>query len=160
MRIPDLREVRNMQEYGLITFKLLFEPCPSIMKVTEQMFERREKYIMTFTITANNLSRKSEIKSLKLTSEAYDVKIFYMGDYENDRRNGGCDFRNVSMVCKPKGTYLLLALMSKEVMIDVSDNIYLRLTDIDSYRERLDIAVTAAVELQQLLKEYFDVEPE
>lgn len=115
---------------------------------------------MTFEIVADNLTRKAEIKSLKLSNAEYDVSFFYMGNYENDRKNGACDFHNVSMVCKPKGRNLLLMLMSREVMLDVSDNLYLRLTDIASYREQLDIAEAAAVELQRILKEYFGIEPE
>lgn len=113
---------------------------------------------MSFEITANNLARKSEIKSLKLTSEEYDATFFYMGDYENDRKNGNCDFHNVSLTCKPKGENLPIKLISREVMIDLMNGYILRRQEIDHYKKLLDVAVEAAAELQQLLKEYFDVE--
>lgn len=115
---------------------------------------------MTFEIIANNLARKAEIKSLRLRNAEYEVVLFYMGDYENDRKNGRCDYPNVSMRCKPQKGNLPFCLLGKEVMVELPEGLMLRPQEIEIYKELLDIAGEAAEEVQRLLKEYFDVEPD
>jgi len=115
-------------------------------------------YIMIFEIVANHLARSSMIKSLKLSNKEYDVTFFYEGDYEKDRNEGRCDFRNVSMSCKTKGDNIPLMLMSGKIFLDISEGFFLDLENLDRYRAQLNVAGEAATELQRLLAEYFDVE--
>jgi len=77
-----------------------------------------------FEITANKLTRKSEIKTLKLQSENYNVTFFYYGDYEEDmKKNGSCDVKNLSMSCKEKGTVLPISCMAGKIFIDINGDL-------------------------------------
>lgn len=110
---------------------------------------------MAFTVTANNLLRESEIKSLKLENEEYRVTIFYYGDYEKDRVCSKIDIQNISMSCKPKGRGLKLVLMSGRIMIDIPMSSILTIQEAEVYKLQFDIAIPAAIELEQILQEYF-----
>lgn len=115
---------------------------------------------MTFEIVADNLARKSEIKSLKLSNEEYKVTIFYMGDYVQDRQNGCCDVSNITVSCKPQNENFSLTFISGEIIVECSVNLLLRPKEIAAYRKLLEVAEEAARELQRILKEYFGIEPE
>ena len=49
-----------------------------------------------FEITANNLERKSDIKTLKLQDENYSITFFYYGEYEEDKRDLKLELRGSS----------------------------------------------------------------
>ena len=111
-----------------------------------------------FEITANKLTRKSEIKTLKLQSENYNVTFFYYGDYEEDmKKNGSCDVKNLSMSCKEKGTVLPISCMAGKIFIDIDNAFLLSTEEIEGFKKKLDFAYTAAVELEKIIKQYFGI---
>lgn len=114
---------------------------------------------MAFEIKANNLERNSEIKSLKLQSEEYEATIFYYGNYKEDMKAGGCAVNNLSMNCKTKGVGFPLVCMSGMVMVEVPAHI-VTVREIGALKNSLDVAGKAAIELQEILQKYFNINPQ
>ncbi len=113
-----------------------------------------------FEITANNLMRKADIKSLKLQDENYKIIFFYYGDYEEDIKiNGSCDVRNLSMSCKVNDGALPIDCMAGKMFIDIQDYLPLLAVDeIAEFKKQLDLACASAKELQDIIKQYFGIE--
>jgi len=113
-----------------------------------------------FDITANNLERKSDIKTLKLQDENYKIIFFYYGDYEEDMKiNGSCDVRNLSMSCKVKGDALPVDCMAGKMFVDIQDCLPLLAVDeIVEFKKQLDLACASATQLQDIIKQYFGIE--
>ncbi|MBO5336917.1 MAG: hypothetical protein J6A94_07310 [Lachnospiraceae bacterium] len=114
---------------------------------------------MAFEITANNLERNSEIKTLKLQSEEYAVTIFYYGDYKADMKAGRGLVSNLSMRCKAKGEGFPLVCMSGMVLLEVPAHI-VNVREIEGLKNSLDVAGKAAIELQEILQKYFNIIPQ
>lgn len=112
-----------------------------------------------FEITANNLGRKSDIKTLKLQNENYDVIFFYYGEYEEDmKKNGRCDVANLNMSCKKKGDAPKIACMSGKLFIDTEEELILSVEEVEAFKKQLDAACASATELQGIIKQYFGIE--
>lgn len=112
-----------------------------------------------FEITANNLIRKADIKSLKLQDENYSITFFYYGEYEEDmKKNGRCDVANLSMSCKKKGEAPAIACMSGKMFIDTEVELILSVEEVESFKKQLDAAYASATQLQGIIKQYFGIE--
>ena len=113
-----------------------------------------------FEIIKNGLTRKADIKVLKLENTYYKVTIFYYGDYTNDFKQGKCDIENITVACKVKENAFLLDFLGKEVLIDIQSSGYLYLSggQVNKFKKELDIAHQSAAELQDIMKEYFLIE--
>ncbi len=112
---------------------------------------------MAFEIVANNLERKSEIKSIKLQSEEYVVTIFYYGDYAKDMEAGKCSIDNLTVSCKPKGEDFPISFVSGAVVIAVPALPIVFVGEVDALKKNLDVAREAALELQKILEKYFRI---
>lgn len=112
-----------------------------------------------FEITANNLMRKADIKTLKLQDENYNIIFFYYGEYEEDmKKNGRCDVANLSMSCKIKNDVLPVTCMSGKMFVDIEYNLpLLAVEEIAAFKKQLDIACASATELQDIIKQYFGI---
>ena len=113
---------------------------------------------MPLEITANNLKRKSDIKTLKLQNNEYAVTFFYYGDYEGDIENGICDVGNLSMSCKPKGDVFPLEMMSGHIMLTVPHNTMLLIEEIDDFQQQIEKSKQTAIELEAIMLEYFPIQ--
>lgn len=112
-----------------------------------------------FEITADNLRRQSEIKTLKLSDGSYDVIFYYYGEYAEDMElNGVCDAEKLSMSCKGKGGVLPLELMSGKLFIETEDIGLLRLERVAEYQKQVETAYASACELAKILKQYFGLD--
>lgn len=114
---------------------------------------------MSFEIIADNMKRNSEIKSLKLQNDEYAVTIFYYGDYAKDIKAGTCPVNNLSMDCKPKGECFPLSCVCGKVVLSIPAISIVPIYEIDALKRKLDISKEAALELQEILNEYFGVMP-
>lgn len=111
-----------------------------------------------FEITANNLMRNSDIKTLKLQDENYNIIFFYYGEYEEDmKKNGRCDVANLSMSCKKKGDAPAITCMSGKMFIDTEVELLLSVEEIEAFKKQLDAACASAVELQGIIEQYFGI---
>ena len=112
-----------------------------------------------FEITEDNLRRKSEIKSLKLCNNSYDVTFFYYGEYAEDMGlKGICDAANLSMSCKVKGDALPVMMMEGKLFIDVADFVYLSMEKAAEYRKKFETAYESVCELAKIIKQYFGLD--
>lgn len=112
---------------------------------------------MKFKIIVNNLNKDSDVKSLKLKSDDYDVKIFYYGDYEKDKANNKCKAGNLSMSCKPITDVFQISLVNGKVSLNIPANTMLTWDSVDDFKLQLDKSKAAAVELEEIVKEYFGI---
>lgn len=122
-----------------------------------------------FEITADNLHRQAEIKTLKLCSDSYKICLYYYGDYEADRKaDGKCRAADLSMVCKPSGRALPLTLAAGKLRIQIGDMAYPDsiglnqmqkfLKEMEEYKKQVEAAFIAAQELAEIIKQYFGLD--
>lgn len=111
-----------------------------------------------FEITADKLRREADIKALKLQDENYSVTFFYYGDYESDFESGKCDMANITVSCREKEDVLPLEFLNGKFYVDLFNGPVLYAEDIPDFKKQLEIAYTAAIELQDIVKQYFGIE--
>lgn len=109
----------------------------------------------SFKIIRNNLSGKSFVKSLTIENIYYTVKIFYAGDYEEDRRLNKIDNNNISISCKPKDGDIMINHMQGQSVIELNTVSILYPNQVEEFKNQLNIANDSAVELDKIIKEYF-----
>lgn len=111
-----------------------------------------------FEIVENNLMRKSAVKTLKLQNENYEVTFFYYGEYDEEMiKNGLCDKQNLSMVCKMKGNVLPIEEATGKIYVNIEGAPMLFPENIVAFKTQLDIAYASAIELEDIIKQYFGI---
>lgn len=112
---------------------------------------------VSFKIVQNNLSGKSFAKSLIIENIHYIIKIFYAGDYDEDRRLNQIDNSNISISCKSKSIDLTIDYMQGQSVIELNTVSMLYPSQVEIFKNQLNIANDSAVELDKVIKEYFPV---
>lgn len=110
-----------------------------------------------FQEVKNNLRRESEIKSLQLANDYYDVRIFYYGDYAYDYEHDCIQVENISMVCKPKGANLNINYVKDTLYLELNEFPIICPWQIEEFKSRLDIAKESAENLQHVFESYFGI---
>lgn len=110
---------------------------------------------MSFKIIKNKLSSKSFAKSLLVENEYYKIRIFYAGDYDSDKLNNRIDMRNISISCKSKCTCFWLDYLGGSIVINWDGFDILYPKEVEKLINQLDIAKCSAVELEEIINEYF-----
>ena len=97
------------------------------------------------------------MKKLSLENDYYSIVAFYFGEYANDKSNGLLTMDNIAVNCRTKqvGMPALTMVSDVEVILDIPPEPILRLMDVESYKNKLDLAYDSATELQKILRSYF-----
>lgn len=109
---------------------------------------------LKFQVTGNHLHDTDYLKYLEAANDAYDVVIFYYGEYDNDIADNHVLTEAISIRCKPKYNYFGIKYMAGMIYIDLSLNQLLSIDKIDDYKNQLDVTKQSALALVDLLREY------
>ena len=105
-----------------------------------------------FKETRKPSSKNSFVTKFVLTSDKYDVTVYYAGDYDADKKDGMIDCSYFSAFVKPKDeTVLSITVTGCDVRIDDPDLKWIRADEADIRCERLTHTIPYAKELQRRL---------
>lgn len=110
---------------------------------------------MSFNIIANKLSSLSFAKSLLVENEHYVIKIFYAGDYDDDKLNNKINIGNISISCNPKDVDFMIDYMNGQLVIDLSPCTILFPNEIEDFKNKLDIVKGSVAALDKIIREFF-----
>lgn len=112
----------------------------------------------TFHETANKLCRGSDISTLRLANDLYDVHIYYFGDYAKDKQENAIDPASitVSARCKDSKGAMPLGYDQGLVNIDTSEIMpMLNAVEARALAQALIDAAGSAEALQEAIGAYF-----
>ena len=94
-------------------------------------------------------------KSLLVENEHYVIKIFYAGDYDDDKLNNKINMGNISISCNPKNVDFMIDYMNGQIVIDLSHCTILFPNEIEDFKNQLDIVKCSALALEKIIREFF-----
>lgn len=108
--------------------------------------------------TFREVSQKTDgdfVSIFTVENEYYTAKIFYMGNYDKDRKNNIVDLNNISIKIKPKNSNLTLSANKLDIYICDEELKQIEPKFVKNLSERLLIAAESANYLKDFIKTYF-----